>query len=1379
MTLVLALGAALVFLVAPFTGAPSAQAAPPDPLDCTGTVYSTGAIGDRPVVGLSMSTIGSSGTVTAVTEFETPSNATGLNGLGVGAGGEQAYFVGTVDGAVNAFTYTAATGVIDATPLPVGIAPGVGGAVNPLNGLYYFGSVLAGGPLNVFDPATGAIVQVGVMPAENGTDGNGDFGFSAQGDLFVVAGSTLVSFPAASIPSVAGTAVLSGATVISQGSFPLGNGIAFDGDGFLYVQSNDTVASTIRRVSPVTGQVIGVPTTSDVPGTDLATCATPPTLSLQKSVAGRVSPTDQFTLSIAASSTLSATTTGTDDGLQAEDVGPTIGVPGTVFTLSETAAGTTDLSRYRSTYECVDVAHGNQLIASGAGSTFALTYPPANAQSIVCTFTNEELIPALSIMKASDATADARPGDTVTYTVAATNTGDGDYTTTNPAVVFDDLSNVLDDAIYNTDAVSDQVGQVAFSSPLLSWTGALVVGATVTLTYSVTLESGGDGTVRNVAWAPSDPEQTAPPLCDPPEGGLDPTTGEPCAEAEFLLPRLTVEKTADRTELPVVGASVTYTITVTNAGPGVFTAAAPATATDDLTGVLDAADFNDDAVASTGSLAYDEPTLTWSGALGANESATITYTVTYTAEGDQTLRNVVCAPPGTGVPGAPDCDVVQIPGAGLTQWKQVRSSATPAVAGTVLTYTLFFSNDGQAGATVDAVDDLTHVLDDAEVTTEPSSADGLAVTRAGDRISITGSVPSGETYAVTYQITIRADGTRGDDIASNYLLAPDEEPPADPACTPADEQFPDCTTTPIAAVEYAKSVSASSDPVVAGTILTYTVTVTSTGAATVPVAREDVMVDVLDDADLTSEPSSDTATVTVSDVVDGRFQLGGELAAGLEAVITYTVTVVGDADRGNNTADNFLVPPGAEPPTECAVGDTSCTVTPMPLIAVEKTADPVTGSDVQAGQVVIFTLTFGNSGTATGAVDYSDDLSEVLDDADVTAAPTSSDPALTPTSVADGVLQITGTLAAGQTVSVSYAVTVRPDGDRGDNLLRNVLAETGTDDPQCGDDGVECTEHPIGELDDWKTVDPATGATLRRGQTVTYTLHFENTGSAPVSVSRDDVLTQVLDDADVTAQPQPSSDALAVSAISGGRFTITGTVAPGGTVTVTYTVTVRSDGQRGDDRLDNFLVPNGETPPEGPCIPADDERPDCTFNHVSDVTVAKSSDPSTGSAVNPGDSVTYTLTFTNRGTNPDAADVAIDYTDHMSGVLDDTTLVSGPIVSFEQLTAVRGGDSIRVTGAVPTGQTYTVVYAVTVNAYAEQGDHELANVVAITGEPPVCAPGSSLCTSHIVPPPAPPAPAGGLPGTGGEISDAVIAVAVLLLGLGSGLVLVARRRIRS
>src|SRR5699024_1738976 len=140
---------------------------------------------------------------------------------------------------------------------------------------------------------------------------------------------------------------------------------------------------------------------------------------------------------------------------------------------------------------------------------------------------------------------------------------------------------------------------------------------------------------------------------------------------------------------------------------------------------------------------------------------------------------------------------------------------------------------------------------------------------------------------------------------------------------------------------------------------------------------------------LVAGPTSDTDSVTVTDVDDNnRFQIAGDLAAGQTATITYTVEVNSQADRGNNSADNFLVVPGETPPGECESND--CTVTPLPFLGVTKDVDPESGSTVVAGQQLTYTLTCNNSGGARSAVDYNDHLVGVLDDAKLITQPTAT-----------------------------------------------------------------------------------------------------------------------------------------------------------------------------------------------------------------------------------------------------------------------------------------------------------------------------------------------------------------------------------------------------
>ncbi|MFC7646642.1 isopeptide-forming domain-containing fimbrial protein [Streptosporangium lutulentum] len=83
---------------------------------------------------------------------------------------------------------------------------------------------------------------------------------------------------------------------------------------------------------------------------------------------------------------------------------------------------------------------------------------------------------------------------------------------------------------------------------------------------------------------------------------------------------------------------MTYTITVANAQEVSYTGAH---VTDDLSGVLDDATYNNDARASSGSVTLTGPTLDWKGDLPAGTKVTITYSVTVNdpPTGDLTLRS--------------------------------------------------------------------------------------------------------------------------------------------------------------------------------------------------------------------------------------------------------------------------------------------------------------------------------------------------------------------------------------------------------------------------------------------------------------------------------------------------------------------------------------------------------------------------------------------------------------------------------------------------------------------------------------------------------------------------------------------------------------------
>ena len=114
-----------------------------------------------------------------------------------------------------------------------------------------------------------------------------------------------------------------------------------------------------------------------------------------------------------------------------------------------------------------------------------------------------------------------------------------------------------------------------------------------------------------------------------------------------LTPGLTISVTA-LTSSTAPDDTVHYTITIADTGQ---TAYAGATVTDSLTGVLDDATYDNDAVATGGGTAsFASPDLTWTGDLSPGDTATVTYSVSVNdpETGDLRLANTIgSADPGS------------------------------------------------------------------------------------------------------------------------------------------------------------------------------------------------------------------------------------------------------------------------------------------------------------------------------------------------------------------------------------------------------------------------------------------------------------------------------------------------------------------------------------------------------------------------------------------------------------------------------------------------------------------------------------------------------------------------------------------------------------
>ena len=395
---------------------------------------------------------------------------------------------------------------------------------------------------------------------------------------------------------------------------------------------------------------------------------------------------------------------------------------------------------------------GNQILASTITSTTTGSNCAAGSTDPNCTLSVP--VSVLTITGTASVST-ATPGTTVGYTVTVTNSGQVAYT---GAGFTDALSGVLDDATYNLNATAT-AGSVSYTSPNLTWTGSLAVGATATITFSVTVNNPdtGDKILASTITSTSAGNNCA-------SGSTDAR----CASTvTVLIPGLTIALTAN-TASTTPGATVGYTVTVTNSGQTAYTGA---TFTDSLAGVVEDAVYNANAAATTGTVAYASPNLTWTGNLAVGATATITFTVTVNNPdtGDKVLASTItsttagsnCASGSTDARCASSIPDL-VPGLTITA---TAASAT-TTPGAVVHYTVTVTNSGQTaytGATF--TDPLAGVLDDAAYNGDAAATAGT-VSFASPALSWTGNLAVGAVATVTFSVTVNNPDTGNDILAS-------------------------------------------------------------------------------------------------------------------------------------------------------------------------------------------------------------------------------------------------------------------------------------------------------------------------------------------------------------------------------------------------------------------------------------------------------------------------------------------------------------------------------------------------------------------------------------------------------------------------------------
>jgi uncharacterized repeat protein (TIGR01451 family) len=372
--------------------------------------------------------------------------------------------------------------------------------------------------------------------------------------------------------------------------------------------------------------------------------------------------------------------------------------------------------------------------------------------------------------------ATTTPGAVIRFTSTFTNTGQVPY---DGITIVPTGSDSFAYATLDGDQTATS-GTLIITATGAYWTGDIPVGGTVVITGTFTVDN---PVPVNTVFTITD--STTAPGSNCPSGGTDPRC---TATVTVLTPGLTITKTADMsTTTP--GTTVGYTITVADTGQTPYTGA---TVTDDLTGVLNDAGYNGDGTATTGTVSYASPALTWTGNLAVGATATITYSATVhnPDTGDKLLVNTVTSDaagsncPVSGTAAACTAQVQDlIPALTITKTADTGTAAP----GDTVHYTITVADTGQTrytGATI--TDNLTGVLDDAGYNADAAATAGN-VSYSSPDLTWTGDLAIGGSVTITYSATVD-DPETGDKIMANIVTsaAPGSNCPSgttNPACS--------------------------------------------------------------------------------------------------------------------------------------------------------------------------------------------------------------------------------------------------------------------------------------------------------------------------------------------------------------------------------------------------------------------------------------------------------------------------------------------------------------------------------------------------------------------------------------------------------------------
>ena len=674
-------------------------------------------------------------------------------------------------------------------------------------------------------------------------------------------------------------------------------------------------------------------------------------------------------------------------------------------------------------------------------------------------------------------------------------------------------------------------------------------------------------------------------------GATDPVPGNNTGTATTTViaqADLSITKTdGATTEIP--GTSVTYTITVSNAGPSDANGVSVA---DTFPGILTGVTFTSVAAGgATGNTANGAGNIgdTVNMPAGSSITYTVNATIASSATGELTNTATVTAPSGVTDPNeannsATDTDTLT-PQADLSITKD--DGATEEVPGTSVTYTIVATNNGPSDANgVSVADTFPGILSGVTFTSVAAGGATGNTANGSGNINDTLNMPAGGSVTYTVTATIDADAT-GELSNTATVTAPEGVEDTNLANNSATDTD---TLTPQADLSITKTDGATDE--VPGTSISYTITVSNAGPSDAPgVSVMDTFPAILQGVTYTSVAAGG-ATGNTAGPANGNINDTVNMPAGSSVTYTVNATIASSATGNLSNTATVTAPGGVSDPTpgNNSATDTD-TLTPSADVAVDKSG-PAT---VTPGNNITYTISVTNGGP-------SDAVNLSLVDAvpvGTTFVSVTTPAGWTRTDLVSpggtGTITFTAaSLVAGAPASVFTLIVNANLGLADGTIIENtVTVASATADPVAGNnsDTVQTTVQNNADLSISKAVAP-TGPNAA-GSSVTYTVLVTNNGPSPAnSVTFTDVVPAGLT---VTSQTNPAG--WACNSVVGSNGTITCTkagMADDETATLTVVATI------GCNVPNNTVISNTAT--VGAASPADSNSANNTSTAMFTVT---------------------------------------------------------------------------------------------------------------------------------------------------------------------------------